>query len=146
MLSSLTPDPLKLDLFHPPGPRSFRWIFPIPLVFQKVKNFNHFAHFWHVSCKFIFWKGDGVKKELSSITRLILERAAEEAQFAPPTGQPAVLSCGGMYLPRTKNSISLKVRYQVLNLANESEPVKVYVGRQRVMNQLHQILLKEGMN
>lgn len=87
-----------------------------------------------------------MKKELSSITRLILERAAEESQFSSPTEQPAVLSCGGMYLPRTPQTEPLKTHYHVLNLANEEEPIKVYVGRRRIMNQLHQILIKEGMN
>ena len=87
-----------------------------------------------------------MKKELSSITKLILERAAEESQYASPIDQPAILSCGGMYLPRTRQTTPLKTHYHVLNLANEAEPIKVYIGRRRVMNQLHQVLIKEGLN
>lgn len=85
-----------------------------------------------------------MKNPMSSITRLILERTAVESRHYPPTNHPAVLSCGGMYLPRTKDPAP--VHYNILNLANEKEPIKIYVGRRRLTNLLYHILAKEAMN
>lgn len=85
-------------------------------------------------------------KPISNITRLILERAADESHFREDRQHPTVLSCGGMYLPRTKNGFTPNVHYHVLNLANENEPIKIYVGRRGPVNLLHQVLAKEALN
>lgn len=85
-------------------------------------------------------------RQISSITRLILERTAIESQTVEQSQHPTVLSCGGMYLPRTKSALPTPVCYHVLNLPNENEPIKIYVGRRHLTNLLHQILAKEGMN
>lgn len=85
-------------------------------------------------------------RTVSSITQMILERAAEEGRQAGVARHPTVLSCGGMYLPRTRTPGPAPVNYHVLNLANENEPIKIYVGRRGNFNLLYQILAKEAMN
>lgn len=87
-----------------------------------------------------------MNRTMSSITRLILERAAEESRFYPVQNQPTVLSCGGMYLPRTRTNGTERTNYHVLHLPNEEEPMKIYVGRRRPMNLLYEILAKEQLN
>lgn len=87
-----------------------------------------------------------MQRPISSITRLILERSVLESRQYHPANQPAVLSCGGMYLPRAKTTTNNKIVFHVLNLANEKEPIKIYVGRRGLANQLYQILAKEAMN
>lgn len=84
-------------------------------------------------------------KQISNISRLIFERAAEESLFKERQ-HPTVLSCGGMYLPRTKSAFAPNTSYHVLNLANEKEPIKIYVGRRNPVNLLHQVLAKEALN
>ena len=46
-----------------------------------------------------------MSKEISSITKLILQRTSEEGQGFMDHKNPAVLSCGGMYLPRPKTAL-----------------------------------------
>lgn len=83
-------------------------------------------------------------KEISSIARLILERAATEGTRLSENRKTTILSCGGMYLARS-GQIPPTV-YHVLNLANQKEPIKIYVGRRGPVNQLHRALAKEAMN
>lgn len=85
-------------------------------------------------------------QKISSMTRLILERTTEEGQWVSDARNPAVLSCGGMYLPRPKTQAPPRVFYHVLNLANPKEPIKIFIGQQRMANLLHQALAKEAMN
>lgn len=87
-----------------------------------------------------------MSRMISSMTRMILERAVEEGKQAGVNRHPTVLSCGGMYLPRTRTSVPGPVNYHVLNLANENEPIKIYVGRRANFNLLYQVLAKEAMN
>lgn len=87
-----------------------------------------------------------MSKPISSITRLILERAAQGEQNFVGYKNPAVLSCGGMYLARPRSFVPAKVFYDVLNLANPKEPIKIYTGRHRLANLLHQVLAKEALN
>lgn len=79
-----------------------------------------------------------------SITRLIFEKTKEAEQGLFDSQNPAVLSCGGIYLPRRK-AIE-RICYHVLNLANTREPIKIYTGRRNLTNRLHEILAKEGLN
>ncbi|OGQ04462.1 MAG: hypothetical protein A2W61_03580 [Deltaproteobacteria bacterium RIFCSPLOWO2_01_44_7] len=87
-----------------------------------------------------------MSKEISSITKLILQRTSEEGQGFMDHKNPAVLSCGGMYLPRPKTALPPRVVYHVLNLANKQEPIKIYIGRRAITNLLHQVLAKEALN
>jgi len=51
-----------------------------------------------------------------------------------------------MYLPRPKATPQdSRVIYQVLTLANQNEPTKIFTNR-LPLNALFQILAKEGMN
>ncbi len=80
-----------------------------------------------------------------SITHFIVQRVTEETTSAP-RANPTVLSCGGMYLPRPKTKTPFqKISYDILNLANQSEPAKVFTG-QRPLNMLMEALSKEILN
>ena len=80
----------------------------------------------------------------STISKLIFERTEEAQKGFMGHKDPTVLSCGGIYLPRRKSAN--KVVYHVLNLANLKEPIKIYTGRRRFINQLAQVLAKEALN
>jgi hypothetical protein len=56
---------------------------------------------------------------------------------------PAVLSCGGMYLPHRRTQ--QQVLYHIINTPSVSEPVKIVCGA-RPRNFLHEVLIKESMN
>lgn len=78
------------------------------------------------------------------MTRIIFEKIKEAESGFLQDQNPTVLSCGGIYLPRRK--IPAKVVFQVLNLANDKEPIKIYTGRNGRMNFLQDILAKEYLN
>jgi len=83
--------------------------------------------------------------EKESITHFIIHRMTEESH-EEQSNAPKVLSCGGMYLSRPRNSASLKrLEYNVLNLANQKEPVKICTGK-RWANPLYEMLHKEVLN
>lgn len=78
---------------------------------------------------------------------MIIEQAAAEGQAFSFKKNPAVLSCGGMYLSRPKAQLPQRIVYHVLNLANQEEPTKIFTGRHHLLaNILHQALAKEAMN
>lgn len=80
-----------------------------------------------------------------SITHFIVQRVTEETTCAQ-RANPTVLSCGGMYLSRPVAKAPFqKLQYNILNLANQKEPVKVFTG-QRPLNMLMEILSKEILN
>ena len=81
-----------------------------------------------------------------TVTQLIIKKAQEEGQRVSVNQNPTVLSCGGMYLPRTKTTFAPRIAYHVLNLANPEEPIKIYVGRRVVPNLLHEVLQKGTKN
>lgn len=56
---------------------------------------------------------------------------------------PTVLSCGGMYIPRSPGHE--RVLYHIITTSNNVEPVKVVTGA-RPHNILFDILLRESMN
>ena len=101
-----------------------------------------------MACRLHFVEGgeNKMSEPISSITQLILQRATEEGQGFLGNKNPAVLSCGGMYLPRPKTALPPRIVYHVLNLANKQEPIKIYVGRRALTNLLHQVLAKEALN
>lgn len=79
-----------------------------------------------------------------SITKYIFERTREAESDFVNHPNPTVLSCGGIYIPRRKTTD--KLIYQVLNLPNEAEPIKIYTGRRGVLNKLNEVLAKEVLN
>ena len=98
---------------------------------------------WHVNCSYM--RALGYFMALT-VTQLILQKAALEGERYLPNRNPTVLSCGGMYLPRPQNALPPKIAYDVLNLANPKEPIKLYVGRRVLPNLLHQVLQKGTLN
>ena len=56
---------------------------------------------------------------------------------------PAVISCGGMYIPH-KGSRQ-EVLYHIITTQKDDEPVKVVTGR-RQKNILYSVMMKESMN
>lgn len=79
-----------------------------------------------------------------SITQFLFERLRETEAGFLNNPNPTVLSCGGIYLPRRK--LSARVVFQVLNLANNREPIKIYTGRHGKINLLQEVLSKEILN
>lgn len=57
---------------------------------------------------------------------------------------PTVLSCGGIYIPRTSRE-EQRVIYHIITTSSREEPVKVMTGL-RPRNALHEILIKESLN
>ena len=56
---------------------------------------------------------------------------------------PAVLSCGGIYIPHQGHT--QRIIYHIITTANEKTPVKVVTGI-KPRNVLQQVLAKESMN
>lgn len=79
-----------------------------------------------------------------SILQFLFERLREAETGFLENPNPTVLSCGGIYLPRRK--LPAKVVFQVLNLANNQEPIKIYTGRHGKINLLQEVLSKEILN
>lgn len=73
---------------------------------------------------------------------VILKEALGCGEEAAP-GNPTVLSCGGIYIPRRPEE--QKIIYQIITTSDRNEPVKIMTGM-RPRNVLHEVLLKESMN
>jgi hypothetical protein len=56
---------------------------------------------------------------------------------------PAVISCGGIYIPHKGNRQD--AIYHIITTQRGDEPVKVVTGR-RPTNVLHAVMMKESMN
>ncbi len=78
------------------------------------------------------------------ITQIIFEKIKEAEAGLLQDKSPTVISCGGIYIPRKKTPD--KITFQVLNLANDREPTKIYTGRQGRFHLLQDILAKEHLN
>lgn len=76
---------------------------------------------------------------------LVVSDAFEESPGELSSRNPMVLSCGGIYIPYKKYSNFSRPLWQVLNLANENEPVKV-VSSNIPKSPLTEILEKESKN
>jgi hypothetical protein len=77
------------------------------------------------------------------IGRMILKRVFESNPYELCSKDPAVLSCGGIYIPHRGGQ--QRVLYHVINTSNRSEPVKVVSGV-RPKNLLREMLIKESLN
>lgn len=73
---------------------------------------------------------------------LILKEAMSGEELT--SQNPTVLSCGGIYIPRTSEE-ERRVLYHIITTQRKDEPVRV-VGNFRPRNALHEILLRESMN
>lgn len=73
------------------------------------------------------------------IMRHILAGTDTEANEAGP----AVISCGGMYIPH--KGARQDTLYHIITTQRNDEPVKVVTGV-RTKNVLHELILKESMN
>lgn len=60
-------------------------------------------------------------------------------------GHPAVLSCGGIFVPRPRPINPSDPLYLILNTPNDTQPVKV-VSALITSNVLDEVLVKDGLN
>ncbi len=77
-----------------------------------------------------------------SIGNLLL-REIRGVEGEQESDEPAVLSCGGIYIPHNANQ--QRFIYQIINTSSEREPVKVVSGS-RPHNVLRDLLYKESLN
>ncbi|MFA4873758.1 MAG: hypothetical protein WC956_00830 [bacterium] len=78
-----------------------------------------------------------------SIGELLLREIRGDAGIEQGAEEPAVLSCGGIYIPHSPNQ--QRLIYQIINTSSEREPVKVVTGA-RPRNVLREVLYKESLN
>lgn len=81
----------------------------------------------------------GTAKEQSR--ELILKQVINPLSGAH--ANPAVLSCGGIYIPH--RGPEEKVLCNIITTLNREEPIKVVMGV-KPRNDLYEVLLKESMN
>lgn len=79
-------------------------------------------------------------------TELILQRTVELSQGDLKGGHPAVLSCGGIFVPRPRPINPSDPLYMILNTPNNDDrPVKI-VSAIVTSNVLDMVLIKDAMN
>ncbi|MBI4238223.1 MAG: hypothetical protein HY696_07400 [Deltaproteobacteria bacterium] len=76
---------------------------------------------------------------------LILERAVQLSQGDLQGGHPAVLSCGGIFVPRPRPMSISDPLYHILYTPNDQQPAKV-VSALITKNLLDEILNKDRVN
>lgn len=76
---------------------------------------------------------------------LILERAIELSQGELQNGHPAVLSCGGIYVPRPRPINPSDPLYHILYTPNDERPSKI-VSALITKNLLDEIMNKDRVN
>ncbi|MBN1282331.1 MAG: hypothetical protein JXA24_00980 [Proteobacteria bacterium] len=74
---------------------------------------------------------------------MIMERILCGTELEAECRNPAVISCGGIYIPHS--GAREQLIYEIINTSSSEEPVKVVSGY-RPRNILHEIILKESMN
>lgn len=77
-----------------------------------------------------------------SIGELLL-REIRGDQAEPISPEPAVLSCGGIYIPH--GSVERRTIYEIINTSSANEPVKLVTG-DRPRNILREVLRREALN
>lgn len=78
-----------------------------------------------------------------AIPEVIVKQLFNNDPFELTSRNPAVLSCGGIYIPHKGREE--RVLYHIINTSSEAEPVKVVTGM-RPRNILYEVLIKESMN
>jgi hypothetical protein len=77
------------------------------------------------------------------VSEIIMSQILAGTEMEAREAGPAVISCGGMYIPH-KGSRQ-EVLYHIITTQRNDEPVKVVTGR-RPRNVLHSVMMKESMN
>lgn len=75
----------------------------------------------------------------------ILERATALSLGEIPSGHPAVLSCGGIFVPRPRPLNPLDPLYHILNTPNDTRPTKI-VSAIISRNVLDEVINRERQN
>lgn len=74
---------------------------------------------------------------------LLMRRTFGSSPDEMTSRHPAVLSCGGIYIPH--HGVRDSVLRQLINTNNKEEPVKL-ITREGPRNVLYEILMKESLN
>ncbi len=86
-----------------------------------------------------------MKTENENPTELVVQQALEESPGELSSKNPMVLSCGGIYIPYHKRRRMDRPLWEILNLADENNPVKL-VTSDLPKSPLAEILEKENLN
>ncbi len=84
-----------------------------------------------------------MRREEGQISQIIMRQILADSDVEASEAGPAVLSCGGIYIPHRGQRQG--VLYHIITTQKSDEPVKVITGA-RPKNLLHEVLLKESMN
>lgn len=84
-----------------------------------------------------------MRREEGQISQIIMRQILADTDVEPSEEGPAVLSCGGIYIPHRGHKQD--VLYHIITTHKSDEPVKIVTGA-RPKNVLHEVLLKESMN
>ncbi|MFH1830067.1 MAG: hypothetical protein ABH871_04750 [Pseudomonadota bacterium] len=84
-----------------------------------------------------------MRKQEGQLNQIIMKEILAGSDVETSEAGPAVLSCGGMYIPHRGQRQD--VLYQIITTHKSDEPVKVVTGS-RPKNVLYEVLLKESMN
>ena len=86
-----------------------------------------------------------MKTERENQTELVVQQTLEEGSGELSSKNPMVLSCGGIYIPYHKRRQLNRPLWEVLNLPDEKNPVKV-VTSDLPKSPLAEMLDKENLN
>lgn len=78
-------------------------------------------------------------------TQLIIERAMQISQGEIQGGHPAILSCGGCFIPRPRAINPTDPLYHILNTPNENSSAKI-VSALITQNVLDSVVKRENQN
>lgn len=85
------------------------------------------------------------ERERDESSELIVQSAFEESPGELSSKNPMVLSCGGIYIPRSKRGRLAAPLWKIINLADTKNPTKV-VSSALPKSPLSEILKKESLN
>jgi len=88
-------------------------------------------------------EGEDMRSEFNKQDRETLEKVIKVNFGGIPYVDPAILSCGGIYIPH-KNDAQ-KLIYHIITTSNQKSPVRVISGV-NPQNILLNVMLKESMN
>ena len=77
------------------------------------------------------------------VNGIIMRQILGDPDVEAAQAGPAVISCGGIYIPHRGSRQD--VLYHIITTNRNDEPVKVVTGR-RPYNVLHSVMMKESMN
>jgi hypothetical protein len=88
-------------------------------------------------------EGGAMARVESNVSNIIMSQILNGTDVEAHEAGPAVISCGGMYIPH-KGSRQ-EILYHIITTHRNDEPVKVVTGQPR-KNILHAVIEKESMN